>query len=79
MCRATSSLCLCSAPAKGPYSWFSRSNRSQPAPNWEYFVQVAVWLDLVRALPAGTQVGFEDELWTSPSEEPTELSSGAWR
>lgn len=49
-------------PGKGPYSWFSRSSRSQPAPNWEYFVQVALWLDLVRTLPVGTQVGFEDEL-----------------
>ncbi len=49
-------------PGKGPYSWFSRCRSgAEPAPNWEYFVQVAVWLDLVRSLP-GSRVGFEDEL-----------------
>lgn len=48
-------------PGKGPYSWFSRSSKTEPAPNWEYFVQVAIWLDLVRSLP-DCRVGFEDEL-----------------
>lgn len=29
------------APSKGPYAFFSRSERQVPAPNWEYFVQAA--------------------------------------
>ena len=50
---------------RGPYSWFSRSpQRQQPAPNWEYFVQVAEYAR-VRSLTADDDdlhVGFEDQL-----------------
>ena len=47
---------------KGPYAWFSRSARAVPAPNWEYFVQVATWLQLSKDLPPDFVVGFEDGL-----------------
>lgn len=50
---------------KGPYSWFSRSpERQRPAPNWEYFVQVAEYARIL-ALTADNDdlvVGFEDQL-----------------
>ena len=48
--------------AKGPYAWFSRSARGVPAPNWEYFVQVATWLQVRADVPAHAVVGFEDGL-----------------
>jgi hypothetical protein len=47
---------------KGPYAWFSRSARGVPAPNWEYFVQVATWLQVRADVPAHAVVGFEDGL-----------------
>ena len=47
--------------AKGPYSWFSRSV-SEPAPNWEYFVQVAEFVRLYTiAIAKGLLVTFEDD------------------
>ena len=50
-------------PKKGPYAWFSRNPASQlPAPNWEYFVQVATWLSVRESVPVGLGVGFEDGL-----------------
>ena len=51
------------APGKGPYAFFSRSQRQVPAPNWEYFVQIAEY-DRVRRAMAGAdlRVDFEDEL-----------------
>ena len=48
--------------AKGPYAWFSRSARGVPAPNWEYFVQVATWLQIRDEVPPDVVVGFEDDL-----------------
>ena len=47
---------------KGPYAWFSRSSHGVPAPNWEYFVQVATWLHVRRCVPSPVVVGFEDDL-----------------
>ena len=53
------------AGAKGPYSWFSESiEKQKPAPNWEYFVQVAEYARVL-SLTADNDdldVGFEDEL-----------------
>ncbi len=63
-------------PGKGPYAWFSRSPRAAPGPNWEYFVQVAVWLDLVRSLPSAVTIGFEDELMDVSVRSPD--SSVLW-
>jgi hypothetical protein len=50
-------------PKKGPYAFFSR-NRGPgvPSPNWEYFVQVAEYLRILRTVRAGLRVGFEDGL-----------------
>lgn len=52
------------SPGKGPYAWFSRNNSSQsPAPNWEYFVQVAEYVRLKSELdPKGYRILFEDDL-----------------
>ncbi len=47
---------------KGPYAWCSRSSRGVSAPNWEYFVQVAIWLQVRRVVPSHAVVGFEDGL-----------------
>lgn len=48
---------------KGPYAWFSRNRNQVPAPNWEYFVQVAEFVRLKTELePRGYSVQFEDEL-----------------
>ena len=48
---------------KGPYAFFSRSSSSEPAPNWEYFVQVAEYLRLHAAVKwRGLRVTFEDDL-----------------
>lgn len=50
-------------PGKGPYAFFSRSQKGEPAPNWEYFVQVAAFLKYEEALaPHGFTVNFEDDL-----------------
>jgi hypothetical protein len=52
------------ATGKGPYALFSRSTaRSVPAPNWEYFVQAAEFVRLLRVLAgSGLRVDFEDDL-----------------
>lgn len=51
------------SPGKGPYAMFSKSGqRQEPAPNWEYFVQLVVWLEVRTAMPDGLMVGFEDDL-----------------
>ena len=48
---------------KGPYAMFSRSARRVPAPNWEYFVQLAEYSRLATASDArGWSIGFEDGL-----------------
>ncbi len=44
---------------KGPYAWFSKSQRRHPAPNWEYFVQAAEYAR-VRAAHPDCDIGFED-------------------
>ena len=50
-------------PGKGPYAFFSRSQKGEPAPNWEYFVQMAAFLKFEEALaPRGFTVNFEDDL-----------------
>ncbi len=47
-------------PGKGPYAFFSRSQRRVPAPNWEYFVQAAEYRRVARAVtPQGLRVMFE--------------------
>lgn len=52
-----------SAAGKGPYAWFSRSQREVPAPNWEYFVQAATFARLHAALAfRGYSLVFEDDL-----------------
>ena len=51
------------APSKGPYAFFSQSKTGVPAPNWEYFVQVAEYVRLARVLrPQGLRLDFEDDL-----------------
>lgn len=51
------------ATTKGPYAFFSRNRGSGvPAPNWEYFVQLAEYTRLVRVLSSPWSVGFEDGL-----------------
>jgi len=52
-------------PEKGPYALFSR-NRGPgvPSPNWEYFIQPAEYLRIVRTIRSSLRVGFEDGLWT---------------
>lgn len=48
---------------KGPYAWFSKSERQVPAPNWEYFVQAATFARLHKTLaPKGYSLVFEDDL-----------------
>ena len=50
-------------PEKGPYHWFSRNRRpKEPAPNWEYFVQVAEFVRLhTIAITRGLSVTFEED------------------
>lgn len=51
------------AAGKGPYAMFSRSSKSAPAPNWEYFVQAAEFVRLLRVVAdRGLRVDFEDDL-----------------
>lgn len=52
------------SPKKGPYSWFSRySSAKEPAPNWEYYVQVAEFVRLYHIATArGLTLNFEDDL-----------------
>lgn len=48
---------------KGPYAFFSKSSRGQPAPNWEYFVQVAEYVRVRASVSGrGLKVTFEDDL-----------------
>jgi hypothetical protein len=49
---------------KGPYNWLSRyASAKEPAPNWEYFVQVAEFVRLQPiASSKGLSVNFEDDL-----------------
>jgi len=51
-------------PEKGPYNWFSRySSKKEPAPNWEYFIQVAEYVRLFQIAKAhGLTLTFEDDL-----------------
>jgi len=47
---------------KGPYKWFSRNRNPKPAPNWEYFVQVAEFIRLHTLAEArNLSVTFEDD------------------
>lgn len=48
---------------KGPYNWFSHNDAvKEPAPNWEYFVQVAEFIRLhAIATVRGLLVTFEDD------------------
>ncbi|MBL7124577.1 MAG: hypothetical protein ISS51_00575 [Dehalococcoidales bacterium] len=47
---------------KGPYHWFSHNRRLKPAPNWEYFVQVAEYVRLYTIANAKSLlVTFEDD------------------
>jgi hypothetical protein len=50
-------------PKKGPYAFFSR-NRGPgvPSPNWEYFIQLAEYLRILRTVRPSLRVGFEDGL-----------------
>ncbi len=52
------------SPSKGPYNWFSKFQSSkEPAPNWEYFVQVAEFARLYRIAKAQDfKITFEDDL-----------------
>ncbi len=52
------------SPKKGPYNWFSRYSAAKiPAPNWEYFVQVAEFVRLHPIAKArGLKLTFEDDL-----------------
>lgn len=51
------------APHKGPYMLVGRSQTSAPQPHWEYYVQLAEYVRLVRLLaPAGLTIGLEDGL-----------------
>ena len=44
---------------KGPYNWFSRQNpRRELMVNWEYFVQVAEFIRMSRAVEAGRSFFF---------------------
>jgi hypothetical protein len=49
-------------PEKGPYNWFSHNRNPKPAPNWEYFVQVAEYIRLHAITNVGNWlVTFEDD------------------
>jgi hypothetical protein len=50
-------------PKKGPYNWFSKNRvLGEPAPNWEYFVQVAEFVRLhTIATAKGLSITFEDD------------------
>lgn len=52
------------SPNKGPYSWFSRySSTKEPNPNWEYYIQVALYCQLFfTAKTKGLALTFEDDL-----------------
>jgi hypothetical protein len=52
------------SPKKGPYNWFSQySSAKEPAPNWEYFIQVAEFVRLYHIATAkGLILTFEDDL-----------------
>jgi len=52
------------SPNKGPYSWFSRySSAKEPNPNWEYYIQVALYCQLFFAAKTkGLTLTFEDDL-----------------
>jgi hypothetical protein len=49
---------------KGPYNWFSRSaETTEPAPNWEYYVQVAEYIRLYPIAKSKNLIlKFEDDL-----------------
>ncbi len=49
---------------KGPYNWFSRdSSKKKPAPNWEYYVQVAEYVRLFELAERNNlRLTFEDDL-----------------
>ena len=49
---------------KGPYNWFSRyKSKKEPAPNWEYFVQVAEYIRLFELIDhSHLTLKFEDDL-----------------
>jgi hypothetical protein len=52
------------SPKKGPYNWFSRyPSAKDPAPNWEYFIQVSEFVRLYHIAQAkGLILTFEDDL-----------------
>ncbi|CAB4598993.1 MAG: hypothetical protein F2534_21590 [Actinobacteria bacterium] len=59
----TSGFRLPALPGKGPYALFSRSSRGVPAPNWEYYVQLAEYARVTAAAERnGWSIGFEDDL-----------------
>ena len=63
-----------SLPDKGPYAMFSRSAKQIPAPNWEYFVQLAEFARISRSAAwRGWSVGFEDGLMDVSVYEGAEL------
>ncbi len=49
---------------KGPYNWFSKyASTKEPAPNWEYFVQVAEYVRLYSIAKSNNLIlKFEDDL-----------------
>ena len=50
-------------PDKGPYAFFSRNREpGVPSPNWEYFIQLAEYLRILRTVRSSLRVGFEDGL-----------------
>jgi hypothetical protein len=50
-------------PKKGPYKLVGRSQTGAPQPHWEYYVQLAEYVRLVRVLgSAGLTIGLEDGL-----------------
>jgi len=61
--EGTAGFLLRALPDKGPYAMFSRSATRVPAPNWEYFVQLAEYARLAAAAGGrGWTIGFEDGL-----------------
>jgi len=47
---------------KGPYHWFSHNRNPKPAPNWEYFVQVAEFIRLHTTADINNlSITFEDD------------------
>jgi len=51
-------------PNKGPYSWFSKNDSvREPNPNWEYYIQVALYAQLYFAAKSKElTLTFEDDL-----------------